>query len=51
MGQNNKQFKAFIRQFYKRIQQVVGLLEKADTEEAKKELADTLDDLQKSLED
>lgn len=51
MGQNNTQFKAFIRQLYKRIRQVVKLLEKSDAEEAKKELADILDDLQKSLED
>ena len=51
MGQTDTQFKAFIRQLYKRIRQVVKLLEKADTEEAKKELADILDDLQKSLED
>ncbi len=51
MGQTDTQFKAFIRQLFKRIKQVVKLLDKADSEEAKAELRDILDDLQKSLED
>lgn len=51
MGQTDTQFKAFIRQLFKRIRQVERMIEKAETEEAKKELTDILDDLQKSLED
>lgn len=51
MGQTDTQFKAFIRQLFKRIRQVLRLLESSDSEEAKRELADILDDLQKSLED
>lgn len=51
MGQTDTQFKAFIRQLFKRIRQVEKLIEKAENEEAKKELTDILDDLQKSLED
>lgn len=51
MGQTDTQFKAFIRQLFKRIRQVIKLLDNADSEEAKAELRDLLDDLQKSLED
>ncbi len=51
MGQTDTQFKAFIRQLFKRIKRVEKLLENADSEECKAELKDILDDLQKSLED
>ena len=51
MGQTDTQFKAFIRQLFKRIKRVEKLLENADNEESKAELKDILDDLQKSLED
>lgn len=51
MGQTDTQFKAFIRQLFKRIRQVTRLLQKSDIEEAKNELEDILEDLQKSLED
>ncbi|MDE7293100.1 MAG: hypothetical protein K2N72_01610 [Oscillospiraceae bacterium] len=51
MGMTDKQFDAYNRQLMKRIKQVMKLLEETDSEEAKKELADILDDLQKSLED
>ncbi|MDE6592698.1 MAG: hypothetical protein K2K57_06510 [Oscillospiraceae bacterium] len=51
MGMTDKQFDAYNRQLMKRIKQVLKLLEETDSTEAKKELADILDDLQKSLED
>lgn len=51
MGQTDTQFKAFIRQLFKRIKLVTKLLQKSDIEEARNELEDILDDLQKSLED
>jgi len=51
MEQSNIEFKAFIRQLFKRIRSVVILLESGSSAEAKKELTDILDDLQKSLED
>lgn len=51
MGMTDKQFDAYNRQLMKRIKQVMKLLEETDSDEAKKELADILDDLQKSLED
>lgn len=51
MGQTDTQFKAFIRQLFKRIRFVTKLLQKSEIEQAKAELEDILDDLQKSLED
>lgn len=51
MGMTDKQFDAYNRQLLKRIKRVEQLLNGTDNEEAKKELADILDDLQKSLED
>lgn len=46
----DKQFDAYNRQLLKRTEQVEKLLEGADIEEAKKALADIMNDLQKSIE-
>ncbi len=46
-----KQFDAYNRLLINRIKRVEKLLENNDNEEAKAELRDILDDLQKSLED
>ena len=51
MGMTDKQLAAYNRQLIKRIKRVEKLLEDTDNEEAKEELRDILDDLQKSLED
>lgn len=51
MDQTDTLFKAFIRQLFKRIRFVAKLLQKSEIEQAKAELEDILDDLQKSLED
>lgn len=51
MGMTDKQFDAYNRHLLKRIKRVEKLLENTDNEEAKTELRDILDDLQKSLED
>lgn len=51
MGMTDKQFDAYNRLLMKRIKHVMKLLEESDSTDAKKELADILDDLQKSLED
>lgn len=51
MGMTDKQFAAYIRQLINRIKRVEKLIENTDCEEAKSELRDILDDLQKSLED
>ena len=50
MGMTDKQFDAYNRQLIKRIKIIEKLLENTDNEEAKAELHDLLDDLQKSLE-
>ena len=47
----DKQFDEYNRQLINRIMHVEKLLENTDNEEAKSELRDILDDLQKSLED
>ncbi len=51
MGMTDKQFDAYNRQLMKRIQRIEKLLKDTDNEEAKAEIRDILDDLQKSLED
>lgn len=51
MGITNKQFDEYNSRLLKRMQRVEKLLESTDNEEAKSELRDILDDLQKSLED
>ncbi len=51
MGMTDKQFDAYNRHLLKRIQRVEKLLKDSDNEEAKAELRDILDDLQKSIEE
>ncbi len=51
MGMTDKQFAAFIRQLMWRIKQLEKLIEETGSEEAKKEMEEILNDLQKSLED
>ncbi len=51
MGMTDKQFAAFIRQLMWRIKQLEKLIEKTGSEDAKKEMEEILNDLQKSLED
>ena len=51
MGMTDKQFAAYNRQLLRRIKRVEELLKDTDNEDAKTELREILDDLQKSLED
>ena len=51
MGMTDKQFAAYIRMLLWRIKRVEELLKDTDNEDAKTELREILDDLQKSLED
>ena len=51
MGMTDKRFDAYNRQLLKRIMRFEKLLENTDNDEARAELRDILDDLQKSLED
>lgn len=50
MGMTDKQFDAYNRQLIRRIERVEKLLENTDNEEAKAELHEILEDLQKSIE-
>lgn len=50
MEMTDKQFDAYNRQLIRRIERVEKLLENTDNEEAKAELHEILEDLQKSIE-